>query len=39
MGPRGGGGGGVHRFGSDGAEAAKPVPIFKGHFAEKGTHY
>ena len=31
-----GGGGGVLRFGSDGAgcaaEAAKPVPIFKGHF-------
>ena len=33
------GGGGVLRFGSDGgcaAEAAKPVPIFKGHFGEKG---
>ena len=36
---RGGGGGGVLRFGSDGgcaAEAAKPVPIFKGHFGGKG---
>ena len=35
----GGGGGGVLRFGSDGgcaAEAAKPVPIFKGHFGGKG---
>ena len=21
------------------AEAAKPVPIFKGHFGGKGTHY
>ena len=34
-----GGGGGVLRFGSDGgcaAEAAKPVPIFKGHFGGKG---
>ena len=33
------GGGGVLRFGSDGgaaAEAAKPVPIFKGHFGGKG---
>ena len=35
----GGGGGGVLRFGSDGgcaAEAAKPIPIFKGHFGGKG---
>ena len=34
-----GGGGGVLRFGSDGGvppEAAKPVPIFKGHFGGKG---
>ena len=34
-----GGGGGVLRSGSDGgcaAEAAKPVPIFKGHFGGKG---
>ena len=33
-------GGGVLRFGFDGgvcaAEAAKPVPIFKGHFGGKG---
>ena len=37
MQPRGGGGGGL-RFRSDGgcaAEAAKPVPIFKGHFGGK----
>ena len=34
-----GGGGGYFRFGSDGgvtAEAAKPVPISKGHFGGKG---
>ena len=34
-----GGGGGVLRFGSNGgcaAEAAKPIPIFKGHFGGKG---
>ena len=38
-----GGGGGGLRFGSDGgvplpAEAAKPVPIFKGHFGGKGCY-
>ena len=36
----GGGGGGVLRFGSDGGvplKPPKPVPIFKGHFGEKGV--
>ena len=37
----GGGGGGTQIWFRRGcaAEAAKPVPIFKGHFGEKGTHY
>ena len=36
--PRGGGGGGVLRFGSDGGvplKPPKPIPIFKGHFGGK----
>ena len=41
--PRGGGGGGGTQMWfrrGCAAEAAKPVPIFKGHFGGKGyTHY
>ena len=37
---RGGGGGTQMLFGRGcEAEASKPVPIFKGHFGRKGTHY
>ena len=37
----GGGGGGTQMLFGRGceAEASKPVPIFKGHFGRKGTHY
>ena len=37
-GPRGGGGGGTQIWFRRGcaAEAAKPIPIFKGHFGGKG---
>ena len=36
-----GGGGGTQMLFGRGceAEASKPVPIFKGHFGRKGTHY
>ena len=39
--PGGGGGGGTQMLFGRGcaAEASKPVPIFKGHFGRKGTHY
>ena len=33
-----GGGGMLFGRGCE-AEASKPVPIFKGHFGRKGTHY
>ena len=39
---RGGGGGGVLRFGSDGGEPLKPpnlYPSLRVILAEKGTHY
>ena len=37
----GGGGGGTQIWFRRGcaAEAAQPIPIFKGHFGGKGTHY